>query len=205
MILAVDNEPVDTDIGETNTPYIEQEAHCGFGMGNYGDTYLPKSVHLIAQISALGEEVRLEDGSAWKVSPYDCSKAMEWSDQNTPVSVMQNTSWFSNYSFRIVNRVTGDSIVSNLFQGPWKGGAKSHYVVEYDINHGTVKLSSPEEATRWEIHPGDLKKFKEWQFSDSIPVIIGQNADYDASWNPYWESVLINVRKTKNFVRAHQY
>ncbi len=205
MILAVDHEPVDTDIGETNNGWVEQEGHCGYGIGNYGDTYLPGSVHMISQISALGEEVRFEDGSAWKVSPYDCAEAAQWLDQNIPVSIMQNTSWFSSYYFRIVNRLTGNSIVTNLFQGPWKGGEKSHYVIEHNIHHGTVKLSSHEEATRWEIHPSDLHKLKEWNFGDSIPVIIGQNADYDASWNPYWESLLINVRKTKSFVRAHQY
>jgi hypothetical protein len=130
---------------------------------------------------------------------------MEWLDQNIPVSIMQNTSWFSTYYFRIVNRLTGNSIVTNIFQGPWKGGEQTHYVIEYDIHHGTVKLSTPAEATRWEIHPSDLHKFKEWHFADSIPVIIGQNADYDASWNPHWESLLINVKKHKSFVRAHQY
>src|SRR5258708_36449621 len=79
ITFAADHEPIDTDTGETNTGWVEQEAHCGYGIGhNYGvsDTYLPGSVHMIAQVSALGEEIRFEDGSAWKVSPYDCAQAM---------------------------------------------------------------------------------------------------------------------------------
>jgi hypothetical protein len=210
MNFAADHESVDTDpVRASMGEGTENEAHCGYGNGYVFDhsarTYLPSSAHVISQISALGDEVQFEDGSVWKVSPYDCAQAFQWRDHLTPVSVMQNTSWFSSYNFRIINKETGNSIVTNLFQGPWKGGEKSHYVIEYDMNNGTVKLSSQEEVTHWEIHPSDLHKFKDWNFNDSIPVIIGQNADYDAVWSPNWEGLLINVRKTKCFVRAHQY
>jgi hypothetical protein len=206
---AADNEPVDTEAAENSCE--EKEANCGFGapggpmFDQFSNIYLPVSAHVVSQVSALGDEIRFDDGSAWKVSPYDCSQAIQWLDYNTPVSVMQNTSWFSSYNFRIMNKATGVSIVANLFQGPWKGGEKSHYVTEFDFHQGTVKLSNATEVTRWEIHPSDLYRFREWNFNDTIPVIVGQNADYDPSWNPQWEGLLINVRKTKSFVRAHQY
>ncbi len=96
-------------------------------------------------------------------------------------------------------------MAASLFQGPWKGGEKSHYVIAYDIQQGTVKLSSKEEVTRWEVHLDDLHKFHEWNFNESIPVIIGQNAKYDACCGDQSEGFLINVRKTKSSVRAHQY
>lgn len=209
LILAEDHETVDVDNTGSSAEGIAKEAHCGYGNGHifdrYSGNYLPGSAHIVTKISALGDEIRFEDGSAWKVSSYDCTQAAQWLDQNIPVSVMQNTSWFSSSTFRIVNRLTGSSIGATLFQGPWKAGQKSHYVVEFDMQQGTVKLSSLEEVTRWKIHPADMQRFQDWNFNDTIPVIIGQNADYDAYWSPDWEGLLINVRKTKSFVRAHQY
>lgn len=200
-------------MNEPRSAYPFTELNSGINQGiidRYKGFYLPCGVHIISEISALGNEIRFEDGSVWRVSPHDCEKVMQWLtagiDPNIPVyvSVMQNTSWFSDCDFRLVNRNTGSSIVANLFQGPWQGGEKTLYVEEIDFDRGIVKLSSGNEITRWEICPSDLYKLREWDFNDFLPVILGHNAKYNSCWNPYWESLLINVRKTKSFVQAHQ-
>lgn len=187
-----------------------QHGASGYIFDRYPTLYLPSSAHILAGVSAKGDEIELEDGSIWKISPYDSSKAFDWLRQLqlsdkieiplVPLVIFQNTSWFSNYAFRIVNSKDNSSIVANLFQGPFKGGEHSRYITEIDYSQGLIMLS---DASHWEINPSDRGNLFEWALSE--PVIIGQNADYDASWSPYWEGLLINVRKTKKILRAHQY
>ncbi len=207
---ALDNEPVDTEPATICSE--ERESNCGCRSKRSVDystaVYLPESAHIVSQISVTGDEVRFEDGSTWKVNPYDATQAIHWLQNGTPVSVMQNTSWFSTYPFRIVNKATGTSISANLFQGPWKGGEKTQYVTIFEAYSGTMNLQNGTgtEITHWKIHPSDIHRLNEWNFNgDYIPVIVGHNADYDGTWNSEWESLLINVRKTGSFVRAHQY
>lgn len=149
--------------------------------------------HYIHGISYHGEQVELEDGSVWKVSCCDRYKVSAW-DSRDPITITQNTSWFSSYAYRLINQFTGSSVEANLFLGPVVNGLYTHYINWIDYS-GAVMLT---DGSQWQISLRDLSTFRYWAYDDTI--IIGTNSGWDGSCN----AILINVTMN-NFVRAHQY
>lgn len=198
FLLAAENEQVGTrppkKIAQAEETVIPQESHCGFVFDQYPPVYFPASCHWMIAASAFGDTLELEDGSVWKVNSYDGYKALNWR-ANDPLMVTQNTRWFSNYNYRIINRNTGSSIETNLFLGPIKGGQHTRYINAIDFIQGALNLT---DNTRWEVSASDQNIFREWLVND--PIIIGYNSGWDSSK----ESILINV-SMNNFARFRQF
>jgi hypothetical protein len=149
--------------------------------------------HYIHGISYYGEQVELEDGSVWKVNCCDRYKVSAW-DGRDPITITQNTSWFSSYNYRLINQFTGSSVEANLYLGPVVNGIYTHYINWIDYC-GAVILT---DGSQWQISSRDLSVFRCWAYDDTI--IIGTNSGWDGSYN----AILINVTMN-NYVRAYQY
>jgi hypothetical protein len=207
MIFAAERELIDVDGGQEEiviTIPQGEEVRANFIYDQYPAVHLPTSAHTIVSISAYGDEIEIENGSLWKVSSYDGRKAMQWRTDEA-ISIVQNTRWFSSYYYRLVNRKTGASIEANLSQGPYTNGPYTYYVTEFDFAQGIMTLSNPNQVTHWEVHPSDIAEFRGWDFNQPIPVILGDNNDYDGSPHYKWECILMNVKKSKRYIRAHQF
>jgi hypothetical protein len=175
-------------------PEQEKEAHCGFIFDRYPPVFLPSNSYLVAAVSPLGDQVQLNDGSTWRISSYDGYKVLNWKSTDS-ITVTQNTRWFSNYVYRLVNQSTGSSAEATLFQGPFVTGPLTRYILSIDYSIGTILLT---DNTHWEVSASDQSIFREWLVNDA--VIVGTNSGWDSSS----ESLLINVT-LNNFLRAHQY
>jgi hypothetical protein len=208
VLFATDREQIDTDVTQEEVATLEEgrEIQMNYIYDQYPAIHLPTSAHLLLSISAYGDTLELEDGSLWNVSTYDGRKAMLWRIDEA-LSITQNTRWFSSYYYRIVNRNTGASIEANLSPqgGPFTNGPNTYYVTEFDFNRGLVTLASPKQITHWEIHPSDISYFRDWDFTQPIPVILGDNNDYNGDTSYRWECILINVKTSKKYIRAHQF
>lgn len=161
----------------------------------YPPVYYGPGEHCIVGVSAFGDSLEIEDGSQWKIAPYDKSIIESWSTQD-PILIIQNNSWFSPYSYRIVNPATHTSIAANLFQGPFQNGAYTRYIMAIDPMRGEVRLN---DQTKWQIAWNDYEIFREWQPNDAI--IIGYNSGWNSS---LCHGLLINVTLNR-CVRAEQF
>jgi hypothetical protein len=161
---------------------------------NLPPVYFSPAMHSLAAVSAFGESLELEDGSVWKVSIYDAPKVAMWGSQE-PVLITQNTSWFSNYQYCLVNQITGDVLEANLFLGPLKDGPYTRYIVSIDATRGELVLN---DHTRWSVSSYDLSAFHDWMLYDT--VILGHNSSWDSSS----QGLLINVNMNQA-VRAKQF
>lgn len=150
--------------------------------------------HYVNTTSCYGEQVELEDGSVWTVNSCDRYKVYDWRARD-PITVTQNTTWFSSYNYRLINQFTGSSVEANLYLGPVVNGLYTHYINWIDYGYGAVMLT---DGSRWYISSRDLSIFSCWAFDDTI--IIGTNSGWDGSC----DAILINVTMN-NFVRAYQY
>jgi len=207
MLFASDREPIDVDGGQEEivvTIPETEEVQANYIYDQYPAVHLPASAHTLVSISAYGNEIEIENGSLWKISSYDGRKVMQWRTDEA-ISITQNTRWFSSYYYRLVNRKTGASIEANLAQGPYTNGPYTYYITEFDFTLGVMTLANPNQVTNWEVHPSDLSEFRTWDFSQPIPVILGDNNDYNGDPSYKWECILINVKKSKKPIRAHQY
>lgn len=154
--------------------------------------YYPIAMHSLAGLSVLGDELATEDGAIWKISRYDAPKTFTWA-ANDPLIITQNHRWFSKYNYRIINQITGESLESNLFLGPYTNGAFTNYITRIDHFYGYVVLSN---GTQWRISDSDLYILDTWNLDD--PIIIGSNSGYDSSC----QTLLINT--VHSDVRAEQ-
>jgi hypothetical protein len=206
LLFALDREPIDSEDVQKEEEVVEQTEQISFNYiyDQYPKVYLPTSAHTIASVSAYGDIVELEDGSLWSISAYDGRRAMQWPIDEI-ISITQNTRWFSSCYYRIINRYTGASIETNLSQGPFTGGILTYYVTEFDFSRGIVTLANPTQSTYWEIHPSDLFKFQNWDFTQPIPVLLGDNNEYTGHPDYKWECILINVKQSRKYIRAHQF
>ncbi|MBI3901188.1 MAG: hypothetical protein HY324_03435 [Chlamydiia bacterium] len=151
--------------------------------------YFPASAHRVMEISVLGDSLKLEDGSVWKISKYDAKRVLNWKPSDI-VSITQNHSWFSSYKYRLVNQQTGITLEAKLFLGPIERGLNTLYITHLDPHQGYIHLTSGTgEMTRWEIALSDRNAFSKWRLGDA--VIVGQNS----SWDRSCESFLINVNE----------
>lgn len=172
----------------------EEEGACGFIFDKYPPIYYSSSHHWLAAVCEDGSSLELGDGSLWKVSPYDAYKVIHWC-KDDHLMITQNTSWFSRYNYRIINRHTRSSIEVNFDDGPLIDSPQFRYVVSIDPLNGTIALN---DNTYWEICPADWNLFKHWK-SDHA-VIVG----FNSGWYSSYEGLLINVNHD-HFIRAKQY
>ena len=172
----------------------EHEVDSRFFNNKYPPVYYSPGMHRLAAVSAFGDSVELEDGSVWKVSPYDASKVAFFTSQD-PIVITQNHRWFSKYQYKLINQSTGASLETNLHLGPIKDGAYTLYVIGVDTIRGEVILS---DQTRWGISSYDFSDFQDWILYDAI--IIGHNSGWDSGC----QGLLINVTLNSS-VRAEQF
>jgi hypothetical protein len=157
--------------------------------------YFPSSCHLLVSLSPNGDSVQLEDGSVWKIDDPNAFKLLYWRPSD-PLMITQNTSWFSSYKYRMVNRSNGSSIDANLVKGPNPGNCCNRYITELDLDRGILTLS---DRTYWEVSSGDQSLLSEWKCKDS--VIIGYNS---SGWDSSYESLLVNV-STQCCIRCRKF
>lgn len=158
------------------------------------------SPHWLTKVTVLDNDeytLELEDGSIWKVSNYDGKKAAHW-QINDPLTITQNSRWFSQHEYRMINRNNGTSIESTLYTAPIRLGAYSRYILEINYAEGQITLS---DNMRWEASSADVDLFKKWEVDDY--VILGTNSDTNL-WDSESDFLLINVA-TNTSVRFKQY
>lgn len=176
---------------KTNT---QQEGSSNFFTRTYPTVYFPSGMHCLLSVSAFGDMLDIEDGSRWKISPYDAAKVANWGAQD-PIIITQNHRWFSQYSYRIINQATGGILEANLFLGPFKDGPYTRYITSMDMLRGEIVLN---DLTRWQVSVLDANEFREWLLYDA--VIIG----YNSGWDSDCQGLLINVNKNQH-IRAAQF
>ncbi|MEN9654971.1 MAG: hypothetical protein RL235_1083 [Chlamydiota bacterium] len=202
LLLAADEEVLRVPVAErqseesvvTQDEMSEDEVVLGYLYDRYPPVYYPSSAHQVIAISVLGDSVEIEDGSVWKVHPYDNYKVVQWKS-NDPLVVTQNHAWFSKYDYRLINNNTGATIEANLHLGPIQQGPYTKYIVSIDDLRNEVMLS---DSTHWLISKKDRKRLKNWAIHDA--VIVGTNSGSDGSS----EALLINVNMNQR-ARAHQF
>lgn len=143
-------------------------------------------------MSALCDQVTLNDGSVWDVHYADRYKIMGWMPTDCVV-ISANDAWFSTYKFLMTNQVTGDAIEVNMVQGPFYNGLSTHWVVAIDYYNQQMIL---EDGTLWKISSSDYMIMKHWIVNDT--VMIGVNT----SWFSSYPNILINVKRL-NYVRSN--
>lgn len=162
---------------------------------SYPAIYYPASSHWIMKISALGDSLEIENGAVFEFDAWDGEKALYWQTQ-TPITITQNRTWFSKYSYRIVEQNSGESIPANLKLGCYENSEYTYFLSIIDRNQGAVALTN---HLNLSICPDDAKAFATWHEGQAI--IIGINSGWQSRT---YNLILINVNKN-NFVRAKQF
>ena len=199
------NDEATAQIGARKTTEGAEEEDAlletaGYVFDRYPPIFYSSSHHRLVQIVVRdnGEyTLELEDGSIWKISNYDATKALHW-QINDPLSLTQNNRWFSRHDYRIINKANGTTIEASLFLGPVLNGEYSRYIIS--INH-TRKEIILNDSTLWDVSYLDGSIFKDWALNDYI--IIGTNSN-TSIWDTADDAILINVNMN-NCVRAKQY
>lgn len=178
----------------------EEVDEAAFIFDRYPPIYHATSHHWLNAIAEAENNqytLELEDGSVWKISNYDAKhKAFYWRT-NDPLSITQNTRWFSKYNYRIINKNNGTSIEANLFLGPVTTGEYAKFIVTIDHDKRVIMLN---DHTHWEISSSDASIFKDW--STNHYIIIGTNSN-TSFWDSSIDALLINVTRNKH-ARAKQ-
>lgn len=161
--------------------------------GNIFDRYPPiyysSAHHWLNAVTILdsGEyTLELGDGSVWKISSYDGSKALNWLIQD-PLTITQNNRWFSKHDHRIINKANGTSVEATLFLGPIELGQHSRFIIGIDYNRREILLN---DNTQWEVSYLDSSIFKDFALNDYI--ILGTNSN-TSIWDSGSDALLINV------------
>lgn len=192
LLLAEDNT-APTEIEKEVTQTSSEEQTLGY-WNTYPATYYSSHAHQASAVSPWGDTLEIEDGSVWKVHPSHAYKVLDWRTSDSLI-ITQNTSWFSRYNYRIVNKTTNQSAEVDLSLGPITNGPYTRYIVAADINRKEIMLN---DGTHWAVSWFDTSIFNKWALNDAI--IIGINAGFDYKC----ESILINVT-TNDYLRAHQF
>lgn len=181
-------------VGERPTEKKQKESSSSFFTNAYPSAYFPLGMHCLLSVSAFGDSLDIEDGSRWKISPYDAAKVASWGSQD-PLIITQNHDWFSSYNYRIINHANGGTLRANLQLGPFKNGPYTRYVQSINTLLGEIVLN---DLTRWQVSILDVSALKEWYIHDAI--IIG----YNSGWDSDCQGLLINVNKNEH-IRAAQF
>lgn len=143
-------------------------------------------------VSALGDQVELEDGSNWAIHVGDRYKTFNWLTSDE-ILITPNHAWFSSYMFCLLNKNTGTSVQANLTLGPIYNGPVTHWILAIDYFSEEVCL---EDGSIWKVSGFDSSTFNRWMVNDTI--IIGVNDGFLHSTKP---NILINVNNLA-YVRA---
>lgn len=160
----------------------------------------------------LGNEVRLEDGSWWKIYSGDFSETSNWLTESdlsisdlllglTPdtVVITANPDYplFSSFRYHLTNQQTGKFVRANLsdfysgsntryiYSHVWLYDAYGNLFVQLTLNDGSIWNTLPLDTQCLDWHNGDI-------------LIVGVNTDAFSTLAPY---TLINVR-TNNYGAA---
>lgn len=189
---------------EKTKPAAEEEGDletAGFIFERYPPIYYSSSHHWLVAITLLDNDqytLEFEDGSVWKINKYDFDNKAKFWQANDPLTVTQNTRWFSNHNHCIMNKNGEESVEATLFLGPIENGQYSRFIIGIDSIHQEIMLS---DNTHWEISCLDSSIFQDWSLNDYI--IIGTNSK-SSCWDPGSDSLLINVT-VNNSARAKQF
>lgn len=172
---------------------------AGYIFDSYPPVYYSNSAHHLTRIVVDNDQYNLvlEDGSEWRINTIDGKKALNWRD-NDPLTLTQNTRWFTKFNYQIINKANGTKIEAKLFKGPKDNSEFARYITSIDKTHREITLT---DGTHWEISYLDGLIFKDWAAGDYI--IIGTNSNtsiFDADK----DGLLINVN-LDNYVRAKQF
>jgi len=192
-LLLAEDTTAQTEIEKEVTQTTSEEQSLGY-WNSYPATYYSVHVHQLAAVSPWGDTVEIEDGSVWQVHPSHAYKVLGWLTSDS-LTITQNTSWFSRYNYRIINKRTNQSVEVNLSLGPLTNGPYTRYIVAADLDRKEIMLN---DNTHWAISWFDTSTFNKWALNDAI--IIGINSGFDHKC----ESILINVTNNDS-LRAHQF
>ncbi len=184
---------ISDDFDSEEASELKEITRSGFS-SDYPPVYYPSSCHWIIKVSALADSLEIEDGSVWELNSRDGYKALYWKSRN-PILITQNTSWFSNYKYKIVNQQSWESVEANLQFGPYSQGEYANFITIMDRRNRALALT---DTSNMEICPQDAATFNNW--TEGHAIIIGVNS----GWQSYYDLLLINVNMN-NFVRARQY
>lgn len=200
IFLMANSASVEVGSRQTTVQESGEVETYGYGYDRYPPIYYSNAHHWLNAITLLDNNeytLELEDGSQWKVSSYDGSKALNWKT-NDPLAITQNSRWFSRHEYRIINKANGASVEATLFLGPILHGEYSRFIVFVDHNRGEVWLN---DDTRWDVSFLDASIFRDWAEEDHIILGINSNTSF---FSPGNDTLLINVN-LNNAIRAKQY
>ena len=160
----------------------------------------PAAFHLPIARSWDGEYITIEDGSIWKIWAGDAYLDLNWFMTDTLV-IIQDTSFFAVYPYRIVNQNTGASVAATLYAGPIYGNPYTLQIAAIDtffnqvyLNDGSVfEISAFDDSC---LVNGNLKY--RWMVGDA--VVLGSNDGNFALTRPF---IIINVN-VNDFARANR-
>ncbi len=135
-------------------------------------------------VTPSGDEVTLMDGSVWKIRGWDRDQTRGWLATDE-IILMPNTSFFSFYDYRLVNRQTGVEVEANMVLKPYLNAAYSFQITGFNDNYNYIYLS---DGSVWSISPYDSSIYYDWMVGDII--LIGANTGWDSNVRP---NVLINA------------
>lgn len=171
----------------------------GYIFDSYPPLYYSSSAHRLIGIVIDNDQynLQLEDGSEWRIHNFDGNKALNWR-ANDPLTITQNTRWFTKYNYVIINKSNGTKVEAKLFRGPIVNGEFSRVIISLDKDHKEIMLN---DGTHWEVSYLDSSVFNDWQLGDYI--IIGTNSN-TSIFDSEKDGLLINVNMD-NYVRAKQF
>lgn len=178
----------------------QERASQGSIYDQYPPIFYSTSHHWLNAITVMDNNqytLELEDGSIWKINSYDGVKALNWL-ANDPLTITQNSRWFSKHDYLILNKANGTSVEATLFLGPVILGDYSLFIIGIDYDKGQILLN---DQTAWDISYLDHSIFKDWALDDYI--IIGSNSD-TSIWDSSSDVLLINAN-LNTATRAKQF
>lgn len=159
------------------------KAKC-FGSNWFAPAYQP--TYYLKSIGADGETLVLGDESVWSIASNSAAIASRWFE-GSPL-IITPSKWYSQYSYYLTNKLTGESVTAKLSQGPLV--KYSILIQQIDWNNGYVYLTN---GTRWAVKIDD--NFRYWQSGQA--VLIGENT---VGWFEK-DYILININEN-NYVIA---
>lgn len=142
------------------------------------------AMHHVVAITPNGNEITLVDGSTWRVRSSDCYRVLNWLTTDE-ILITPNSSFFSLYDYKMINRSTGAEVKANLLLQPVLGAADTYQITGFNDNYDYIYLN---DGSVWAISPYDHALYNKWMIGDLI--IVGSNSGWDRHSRP---NVLINA------------
>lgn len=196
---SIEEENLDTQLASLIIPIKHQNWATLASAEITTASYSPAIYHWIEEFPQ-ENIIGLEDGSEWCFDPSDAQTVEGWK-ASAPIVISPKARWFwgSNYDYVLTNRDTGESVGTNLVDGPIPFGNHSHWVAVSDWNNGHLHLmNSKGDRTIWEVAPSDAYLIKEWSTNQSL--IIGENSSWLWLLSDH-NHIIVNV-EMNHFIRA---